>query len=406
MITIGRPYVTKNDAYARLNVEVDFSGIKKLLFIECEKAYEPYLVYECADAYLVLLVYYAMRNEQDITSVAPVSKELVHNLKEFLIPSLIMGGKNVGTEFHQVEIIAPLASSISFFSNANAGAEPQGVVACMSGGVDSFYTAKKYLSENAAEKPRLTHFYFGNVSIDVTKNGGHSLEDFIHANRNKHEKVANIAGLLGLPLVTTFSNFLSYEEKPEPYMHEVIAEIMCFRKLFKIFCLPSNLDFSEYSLEKGIKYHDQGYYELLTSYVITIPGFQLICSGAGHTRFEKVKELMDYDIAKKELDTCFFQENGKNCSKPTCSKCLRTLCALDVCDKLDEFKDVFDVQQYRLNYQDYLREFYRRYKSPYSSNMFKELYEPLKEKYPEDFEELENRTGDTALRSGTRRSLW
>ena len=377
MITIGQPYITENDKTARLNCEINIKGKIKNLYIECEKKYAPYLVYERADAFVVLLVKFAMRIKQDITSIAPITEELIHNINEFLLPTLIKTGNTIGMNLHNVKIISPLISS-SLESSPKTE-----VVTCISCGCDSLYTLKHYIQDTPYEHLKPTHLYLGNCSIDVMDTQINDLNDFIRINKMKYDKCRRVSNMVDIPLLTTYSNFLTYSNKPTPNHYEIMSEIMCFRKLFKIFLLPSGYDYTAYSVVNGLT-KSSAYYELLSAHVLTIPGFVLYNSGAGMSRLEKMRSIMDYDIAKQELETCFFSIDNKNCSKPTCSKCLRMLTALDIYGKLDDFKAVFNIQKYKDEHDKYMIEVYRRREEYF----IVENYELLKNKYPNSFNNI------------------
>ncbi|MCR5487748.1 MAG: hypothetical protein K6F35_09510 [Lachnospiraceae bacterium] len=71
--------------------------------------------------------------------------------------------------------------------------------------------------------------------------------------------------------------------------------------------------------------------------------------GAELTRSEKTIYISDNRIAQKELFVCRYVNsvNGKICNDSRCSKCTRTMIDLDIIGKLDNFRDVFDIDRYR-----------------------------------------------------------
>ena len=60
------------------------------------------------------------------------------------------------------------------------------------------------------------------------------------------------------------------------------------------------------------------------------------------TRIEKTKVIADDPIANKFLDVCFC---FNNCGK--CSKCRRTLVTLDILGKVDNFKESFNIEDFK-----------------------------------------------------------
>ena len=89
MIIIKNPTVVeteKNKVRQYCEIEIE-SDVKKIWF-EVDSKYKEYLVTDRADAYVIGLLNYAMRNNHDIKCDIPVTDELLYNLNEVLIPML------------------------------------------------------------------------------------------------------------------------------------------------------------------------------------------------------------------------------------------------------------------------------------------------------------------------------
>ncbi len=81
--------------------------------------------------------------------------------------------------------------------------------------------------------------------------------------------------------------------------------------------------------------------ETLTAYV----------TGFDKTRVEKEEAIADFEAAQKFLSVCGVEYGGTeimkeyNCSK--CKKCIRTMSGFYAMGKLDNFREVFDVDDYK-----------------------------------------------------------
>ena len=96
MITIFKPYIEKRDSFSRLITKVRIGDDKlREIYVEVGNDFEQYLVVERNDAMLLAILPYALRNQQDITCEAPISEELLYNIKIRLLPTLKKGDSRV-----------------------------------------------------------------------------------------------------------------------------------------------------------------------------------------------------------------------------------------------------------------------------------------------------------------------
>lgn len=162
-----------------------------------------------------------------------------------------------------------------------------------------------------------------------------------------------------------------------------MAVILGIKKLFNIYLCPSGYDFSHFNLSNIIA-TDAAHYELLIMHVLSHPGFMLFTEGGSVDRIDKTKELADYPLARKILHPCF-RGGRTNCSSHTCNKCRRALFAFDAYDKLDVMSEIYDVEKYRANKQDYLIELIKLKDDAF----FSRLYTMFLEKYPKEMEKAQ-----------------
>ena len=86
--------------------------------------------------------------------------------------------------------------------------------------------------------------------------------------------------------------------------------------------------------------------ELYLVPLIQTERLELIIDGCQYRRVDKLKKIVDWEIAQKYLNVCLDKTNdASNCG--TCPKCLMTLMTLEILGKLDEFSEVFDMADYR-----------------------------------------------------------
>lgn len=346
-------------------------------FVEVEKEYEQYLSIERADWLLYLAFPVAIREGYDIVCEAPVTEMFLHNINEILIPHFLIGDSNA----KKFKIHADTTNEII---GGNAVGAP---ISC---GVDSLHTIMKY-TKNKYSNMLLSHLFVGSVNRE--------LWDFDKENDNlytweeKHKETFNrikqVTETTGLPLIKMLTNIVEYVCWDKRYRHLfthhwiTISAVLSLRKLWKIFYFPSATDFvTAFEKTNWLKV-DPEHMAVISMHVLALQDFHCYSGGASVNRIEKTRLLADFDLARKTLHPC--SKQGKmNCSNPQCGKCTRALFALDYYDKLDEMKEVFDIQRYRDHKQTYFWHLAsRKYRENYDL-FYKPLYEMMLEKYPEE----------------------
>lgn len=340
LLNIHQPQVIQNNGKSRLSAVLEFGSDKKNLWLEVDKAYEKYLCFERSDAFLIAVLPYIMRKGYDVTCCAPVTSEILYSLERHLIPTLCKSEKG----FHYPKIIAECTD------------EPlinhEGVGTGISCGVDSFHSVANHVNPPNGY-PRLTHlcvFNHGSFEIDCYEEYGTErvkLETF--------EKANQIAGLLGLPLIIADSNIhkiLFFEPPPgESYFGEVFTYnigfcVLAMQKLWKTYLFPSGYEYLHFSID----HRDTSSYDLLSLNCFSTRQLRFFSEGAPFNRAEKLSVVSEFSIARKYLHVCFCK--GYNCG--TCTKCRRTLLAMDTIGKLDAFREIMPVDYYKANLTDYL----------------------------------------------------
>lgn len=355
----------------RLVTHIEELGKPYDLFFEVDLSYAPFLVTETADAMVYLVLMYALRNGYDIISDIPVTSEFMHNIKEILIPSLMLGDDTL----HQINIVAPLVD-IDF--------NGQAVGTAVSCGVDSFYTIKQYLKPEY-RRMKLTHLFITSCSIDLWQSNAKDLDEYKKHFSVLFERYGKVAHELNLPLVVGYSNYMEYMYNVKRIRYHLsvhhyitMANILCLRKLWRIYYFSSADPFTMFTLANNSK-SSTVKHELLSMHVLTIPGFYCYSAGGSTDRETKTIALADFDVATRYLHPCFWAKAQKNCSNPSCSKCIRALLALDLHDKLPAFTQVFDIDKYTKNKIKY----FTRACELKNDDFVGPLYPRLKEKYPE-----------------------
>lgn len=342
-IIVDSPYLTTTSTGVRLNADVEIDGTKRTIWCETDKEYADGLMHERADAFISILLPFAMRSNRNIISKAPVTENFLHNLTQILIPQLT----TYDTRLYATQIIAqPDASRLT---------PGHAVATAMSCGVDSFYTASLYASSPFTSM-NLTHLYVGN---------------YLYGNESKvYVRAERVAAEMALPLIRTTTNL--NEEIPlqhiSTHFFKSMFSILSLRKLFRIYYYSTTEDFSHFDLRaNGTR--DTAGIELLLLYTFSCPDFQIVSGGVKAERPEKTRAIAGMPIVQRHLNVCLYPDKEINCGN--CAKCMRTLLTLDMLGSLDDFTTVFPITAYRANRRESFVHLASQKKSPYLAEVYR-----------------------------------
>lgn len=332
-IVVGPPQVRAVDGHAELAVEGVCQGDPFRCWFAVEEPFTSYLAYERSDAFLIALLPWAMSKGFDLQFEAPVTREIFFKVTRYLIPTL----NACVPSRTAITVRAPLAD------------EPlptaEGVGTGLSCGVDSLSTVYSFFAgPDAPPSPyRLTHLCFFNVGsphlnrarVKTDATQGKVYDDRLASVRKS-------AQVIGLPLVVVDSNLRDFY--PTTY-HEVVtlclsSAVHAVAKLFSVYYISSSVPVSSVTICK--------YVELAEPIILPMlgrEGLSFFPSDAIMTRYDKIKQIADWSVARQHLHVCL--RTSANDSR--CRKCVSTMTALDALGALERFDTVFDVKQYHKN---------------------------------------------------------
>lgn len=360
---IGAPRIERHDGRARLIAEIRIGeGDVRPLWFEVEEKYGQYLCAERSDAFLIGLLNFAQREWLDIVCEAPVTAQLLYQIRTYLVPSLARNSQTL----YATRIEAPMDDA----PMANAG----GVGTGISCGVDSLHVVRNYAH---APYPglSLTHLCLNNVGAFWSRNGNRQ-----YAWQAEHAR--RFAKEYGFELIVTDSNMAEAFQQDHLLTHTYSScfAIYAMQKLWKVYFYASaGYDLQEAFSLRDNERHSSDHYELLSLDCFSTRTLQIYSEGCAISRFEKERELADWPPAQKYLHVCT-DEQGPNCGR--CGKCLRTLTALDALGCLQRFDNVFDVAAYCARRDRNLAWLYGQHIGAGGDPMTEPAYEALKGEIP------------------------
>ena len=336
-----RRYVT-DDNTARLEADIKFVDMNveapaETLWFEMDANYGGMFVDDTYDPFMLVAMYVAMFHHTDLTIRGNVSKKLYKNLTWY--------AQKILCDFQSD--LAPVKISVEGFAPTEVKGNLIGTgISC---GVDSLSTIyDRFVRENDPDY-RVNALFFFNCG----SNGGAD-DDFTPVFANSHIKRGiSVAGELGLPLVPVDTNLhkLYREEFSDTlFFLSTYACVLALQNAVRRYYMGSGYSYRAIKAN-GVKYGDYDLAGFCESYFVPLiktERVELIPDGCQYRRVDKIKNIADWDIARKHLNVCNYYNQASdvpNCGK--CSKCFRTLFALEILGKLDNFADVFDIDAYK-----------------------------------------------------------
>ncbi len=355
MVVVRRPEIENLiDGNVKLKTVFEVNNVKKEMWYSTTPEFAQYFCHERGDAFILPLLFYAMKRNLPVKMEVPISERLYYTITNYLQKAMVY----VFKEWHVVPFDCPVSST----PLSNAG----GVGTGLSCGIDSFSTIIDLLSERQPKGYRLTHCAFFNV-------GGHSPlwtdpEKTQKLFQERTNRVRQCAQELGLPLIVVDSNMEEILERPFAATSTFanVSAALALQKLFKTYYCSSGSSIRDFQFVRELSCD----YDIFSLPMVSTEMLTFFSTGTCYTRVEKTKLVVAFPLSYRYLNVCV---NGDaNCSM--CEKCLRTMLTLDILGKLQLYQNVFDLHLYRKNRKWFVG-YVLAYKKPTGS--YRALYEAM-----------------------------
>ncbi|WP_299832299.1 hypothetical protein [uncultured Roseobacter sp.] len=274
----------------------------------------------------------AMAVGEDLHIDAPVSPLLLYNLNNDIQHLLTIYNTNLS----RIRITAAPQDTPTPGTRVATG---------FSAGVDSFTTLAMFEGADMPPALRLDSL----TTFDVGAMGDTSESEPLY--RDYCARVRTYAIENGLEWFTLATNIADFYSGPDCSFQKThilrnTAAASFFGDVFQTYLYSSTFPYPQVN---------KGHYDIADIEPILLPllaseNMRVLSAGAGLTRMDKTRIVAGYGPAISHLDVCATGARVrmtlpyKNCSK--CWKCSRTMVSLDLCDALDAFSAVFDVDRY------------------------------------------------------------
>lgn len=328
--------VRSSDECFRVSVTIEWAkdGVDTLWF-SVPKEYGEFVTKNRYDAFLVGLLYPAMKTGENIYVRGALSSKLCFNIQHYVIPLLCSFSLDC----------KPITVFPDELSSESQGGTHVGTG--FSGGVDSFCTIFDHYETETNKDYRIDSLLFLNV-------GSHGASEEV-AVRNKflarYEYLRRFPASIGLPFVPVDSNLYMFHADGHQRTHTLTsgAGILFLQGMFtKYYYSSPGLNYQRF-IDSASYFRGTSiglYCDPILLPLLSTESTELISDGHRYTRVEKVMRIVDYEPVRRFLNVCVGSSTSyENCS--VCSKCCRTMLTLEGIGRIDEFASVFDIDAYR-----------------------------------------------------------
>lgn len=317
-------------------VDIDAAAPAKTLYFEIRKDYGAMFSTDTYDAFFLIGLYLAMYHKTPLKIRGNVSKKLYKNAKWYI--------QKILCDFS--DLLAPVDIIVDGFAPTKANGRLIGSgISC---GVDSLSTIyDRFVKENDRDY-RINSLFIFNCGT----HGDYGAPMTPVVFNSRINRAVAVADELRLPLVVIDTNlhlFRHEDDKPTVMFLSMYSCVLSLQNSIKRYYIPSGCSYQGIK-DFGDKEHHNDLATACDSYLIPLiqtERVELIVDGCQKRRVDKIAAMTDWPIAQKYLNVCLVQKGADttNCGK--CSKCLRTMLALEILGKLDDFAQVFNVEDYR-----------------------------------------------------------
>lgn len=323
------------------------------LWFKLDAAYHDRVVTERCDAFLVGLLLYAMVRGEDIYIDCPISAKLYYSLTNYLIPALSLANPKL----RPVKVIPSNLEDASINSQCAVGTG-------FSGGVDSFATIYSHLVDpHCPDNYRITHLTFFNVGSHGDFGGGAARSLF----KQRHSSLKSYLEESELDNIVVDSNISEILQLSFQETHTIrnMAPVLLLQKLFRTYYYSAGYRMDEFELSA----HDMAHYDILNTAMLSTESVDIFSAGCQYSRVEKTAMIAEFEPTWRYLNVCV--STGANCSR--CFKCMRTLFTLDILGKLNNYRDIFNLSEYKRLKDSYIAQVISNKSKYYYRDIYDEM---------------------------------
>lgn len=352
LLTIYQPKKVNLQGKVRLQAKFEVDGMENVLWYETSENFGRFMTTERVDAFLVGLLWLALRKGQNVLVKGTLSEKLYYGLNHHLIPLI--------SQIYKYKRIQVLCDKLDSTPLPNEGAVGTG----LSCGIDSLCTVYEHLDKAVPEHYKITHLTFFDTGSNEMM-GSKEWQEKIFLERAAWSNAC--ANELGKELLVVDSNINDILKMSFVRTHTLrnISALLVFQKLFSVYYYSSG-----YQTLTAKFNQDSASYDVISLPLLSTENVTFYSAGSNLSRVQKTKMVSEFELSYKYLNVCLFKI--KNCGR--CLKCKRTLLTLDILGSIEKYRNIFNLDAFYKIKDSYINEVIQ---SRNSDILFQDIYEEM-----------------------------
>ena len=311
------------------DIDCSFSTAKQLWFSVPDE-FGDWLTDDVYDAFMVAMLFPAMYYKEVLEIDGNVSGRLYDKITHYIQKC----------EIAHHDYLHEVLVKVKGFSETEKKGKLVGTG--FTAGVDAFSTVYDRFILEDNESHKISALFFFNVG---THGGGtEKARKKFHTRYNYLKLLTEEWGLPFVPMDSNLFDFYKFEWEFDAGIFCRNTAILVFQKVLSKYYIAYDYSYWEVTHMTDTDYG--AVTDLCNDQIFGTESLELIVDGAQYRRSEKIERLLDFQPFFKYVNVCVSSRpTPDNCSG--CHKCMRTELALDIMNRLTEFKDVFDIERYK-----------------------------------------------------------
>lgn len=332
MIILNTPKFEGDDDKVRLVSEISVNGEAKKLWFEVDAEFKDIIADDTLDSFVVAVLALAMTSGQDINVQGTLSSKLYYNLTHYLIPILSI--------YFKCDRISINASNlIKFSENVKIGS-----ITGFSGGIDSFCNYYDHSGDRASEEFKISHFLYNNVG----SHGQHSSDedhDIFVERLTLMKRFAAEEKIQFIPVNSNMDEIVDGNFQKTHTLRNASVALLT-QKSISNFYYASGYSFADTKIGPS---HDTASMDPVILPLLSTERMSCVPTGGQHSRVNKTHLVSQLPASQKYLDVCVAPKIAPkgyiNCA--VCWKCMRTEITLMLQGSLENYTEVFPIEDFK-----------------------------------------------------------
>jgi hypothetical protein len=353
MIVINKTILEKFEDGNVVSSIIEMNDEKRKLWFKISNLSEDLILIEQTDAFLIAILFLALKKGENILIKGTISHKLLHNVNNYLIGALCLSNSSFKPIHVETEKLSETDRCIK-----KVGATG---ISC---GVDSFAT---YFKHNQDKKSfKIEYLTFFNVGSHGDF-GGEKAREVFNNRFNQANQFAKDVNLSIIKIDSNLSEFLRFNFLQTNTLRNVSC-VLLLQKVVKNYYLASKNRFDTFKLNP----EDNQDFDTLILPLVSTESTNIHSAVSNFQRTERTYFISNFDLTYIHLDVCTNPSasgNKNNCS--ICSKCMRTQLTLDLYGRLKNYTAVFHLENYYERKDKFIAEIYNTRKlDPFSADIY------------------------------------